>query len=216
MAGVPAGEFLANTDYMWTRTSPLHTYLEDFRRTSGADYFTAWNRVAPVFTQYGYFLIRHHPLAYVRYYVWPSAEGFFWSPLDVFAVYNEGNKTVDSLAGGWFHYTTLRPRPLSATLQGRLLAPMPGIYSGAEYRVHPDNRLVVVLPRVPGTEPFICGLSAAGGGLVAGECLFLHRSFTERFPLPGVTDDRAFPIHHKWNLLLNFSSWSNPQAFTCP
>ena len=118
----------ATTDYMWVRTSPLHVYLADYRRNSGVDYFTAWHRVAPVFTQYGYFLIRRHPWAYLHYYIWPSAEGFFWSPLDVFAVYNEAKVTVDPVARDWFHYPTLQPRVLSPTIQNKLLAPMPAVY----------------------------------------------------------------------------------------
>ncbi|HEV9036452.1 MAG TPA: hypothetical protein VGQ51_07530 [Puia sp.] len=118
----------ATTEYMWVGNSPLHVYLAEYRRHTATDYFTAWNRVAPVFTQYGYFLIRRHPWAYVRYYMWPSAVGFFWSPLDVFAVYNEGHETVDPVARDWFHYKTLRPQVLSATVQGRLLAPMPAVY----------------------------------------------------------------------------------------
>jgi hypothetical protein len=118
----------ATTDYMWVKTSPLHVYLADYRRQHALDYFTAWNRVAPTFTQYGYFLIRRHPWAYMRYYIWPSAEGFFWSPLDVFAVYNEGNRTVDPVARDWFHYTTLEPRVLSPTIQRKLFAPMPAFY----------------------------------------------------------------------------------------
>lgn len=118
----------ATTDYMWVPRSPLHVYLQDYRKRSGVGYFVAWHRVAPVFTQYGYYLIRHHPLAYAHYYIWPSAEGFFWTPLDVFGVYNEGHTTVDPVAKDWFHYAGLQPRVLSATIQGRLLAPMPVIW----------------------------------------------------------------------------------------
>ncbi|HXB93976.1 MAG TPA: hypothetical protein VNU70_02420 [Puia sp.] len=119
---------LATTDYMWVGGSPLHVYLDDFRNKTGLDYFVAWNRVAPVFSEYGHFLIRRHPLAYARYYVWPSTKSFFLTPLDVFAVYNEGNKTVDTVAKDWFHYPTAEPRVLSSTIQGRLLAPIPWIY----------------------------------------------------------------------------------------
>jgi hypothetical protein len=90
-------------------------------------YFDAWNRVGVVFTQYGNFVARKHPVAYLRYYVWPSAKTFFFSDLDVFAVYNEGKPVVDVVAKNWFHYRSLRLRACSATLQAKLLAAMPGI-----------------------------------------------------------------------------------------
>ena len=118
----------STTEYMWVRTSPLHRYMNDVRRRQHTTYWITWNRVAPVFTRYGYFLIRRHPLAYARYYGWPSARAFFVSPLDVFAVYNEGNKTVDSIAMKWFHYPGTRTRVRSATFQAGLLAPAPWIY----------------------------------------------------------------------------------------
>jgi hypothetical protein len=126
-----AGPHGLTTAYMWDRSLPLHQYLKVFRRTGGAGaagYFIAWNRVAPVFTGFGYSIIRRHPAAFLHYYCWPSAKGFFLPDLDVFAVYNCGNDTVDAVASDWFGYGTTKPKVWSATAQGRLLAPMPWFY----------------------------------------------------------------------------------------
>jgi hypothetical protein len=117
----------STTEYMWLHTSPLHQFMDSLRRRQRTDYFRAWNRVGPIFSQYGYAMIRRHPLAYLRYYGWPSAESFFLAPLDVFAVYNEGNVTIDRVACDWFRYRTNRSRVWSATAQGRLLAPFPRV-----------------------------------------------------------------------------------------
>jgi hypothetical protein len=124
----------ATTAYMWDRASPLHLYLDDYRKshsflrqrpdTAQLCYFTAWTRVAPVFSQYGYFLLRRHPVAFSRYYLWPSAKSFFLSPLSEFAVYNEGKKEIDPVARDWFGYR-VRPAVRSATIQAALLAPFP-------------------------------------------------------------------------------------------
>jgi hypothetical protein len=125
----------ATTAYMWERSSPLHEYFDAYRRphsflrqgqdTAQLSYFTAWNRVAPVFSQYGYFLLRRHPLAFSRYYLWPSAKSFFFSPLDVLNTYLDGKKEIDPIAKDWFGYRSTRPRVGSATLQGRICAPFP-------------------------------------------------------------------------------------------
>ncbi len=125
----------ATTAYMWGRSSPLHAYFDAYRRPhsylrQGQDsaqlsYFTAWNRVAPVFSQYGYFLLRRHPLAFSRYYLWPSAKSYFFSPLDVLSTYLDGRREIDPIARDWFGYRSTRPRVCSTTLQGRICAPFP-------------------------------------------------------------------------------------------
>lgn len=118
---------VSTTEYMWVPGSPLHIYMNTLRKRQHTTYFTAWNRVAPVFTEYGYFLVRRHPLAYIRYYGWNSAMSFFVSPLDVFGVYNEGKPTVDMVAVRWFRYRGKRVRAWSFTGQEALLAPWPWI-----------------------------------------------------------------------------------------
>ncbi len=119
---------VATTDYMWDSSSPLRQYFVDWKKRNGLPYFTAWNRVSPLFGQYGTALVRKHPLAYGRYYLWPSAKGFFLPPLEILESYNEGKKDVDTVAQKWFHYHTLEPVVYSATIQGILLAPFPWVY----------------------------------------------------------------------------------------
>jgi 4-amino-4-deoxy-L-arabinose transferase-like glycosyltransferase len=134
----------ATTFYMWSPYSPLHQYFDAYRaqhsslrqqpdtagRPERLAYFTAWNRVAPIFSQYGHDLIARHPMAFSQYYLWPSTKVFFLPPLDVLAVYNEGKEEVDSIAQDWFHYRSNKPRVSSAFIQGRLLAPFPWLFLG--------------------------------------------------------------------------------------
>jgi hypothetical protein len=118
---------VSTTEYMWERSSPLHIYMDSLQTAQHTDYFRAWNRVGPVFTQYGYFLIRKHPLAYARYYGWNSMKCFFVSPLSEFTVYNEGHSSIDAAAMKWFVYRGPHARVWSATGQEPLLAPWPWI-----------------------------------------------------------------------------------------
>ena len=137
-AGIMKNPPGATTTYMWERGLPLHQYLDDYRKshsflrqwpdTERLSYFVAWNRVAPIFSQYGYSLLRRHPVAFSRYYLWPSAKAYFLSPLDVFAVYNEGKKEVDPVARDWFGYRSTRPAVRSATIQATILAPFPWLF----------------------------------------------------------------------------------------
>ena len=118
----------ATTAYMWERGSPLHQYMYAYQKQDSLSYFIAWNRVAVALTEYGYHLVRKHPLAFGRYYLWESAKSYFYTPLDVFGVYNEGNKDVDVVAKDWFNYKSTRLRVSSATIQGRLLGWIPTLY----------------------------------------------------------------------------------------
>jgi hypothetical protein len=125
----------ATTAYMWEKKSPLHAYLDDYRRANSElrqrtdsarlPYFIAWNRVAPVFSRYGYLVLQRHPVAFARYYLWPSALSFFLSPLDVLSTYLDGKNEIDPVAREWFGYGSGKPRVYSATLQGKICAPFP-------------------------------------------------------------------------------------------
>jgi len=116
------------TAYMWQRSSPLHRYLLAYKQRNRLGYFTAWNRVGVVFTQYGYWVACQHPWGYLCYYVWPSTETFFKPDLDNIALYNEGRPEVDVLAKDWFHYRSVRLKVYSMTLQRTLLGVVPWLY----------------------------------------------------------------------------------------
>ncbi len=155
--GLRAKGAVSTTEYMWLHSSPLHQFMDSLRRREKTDYFRAWNRVAPIFSQYSYYVIRRHPLAYLRYYGWPSAGSFFLAPLDVFAVYNEGNATIDPVACHWFRYTANRPRVWSATAQATLLSPMPWVGLGLYGLFVVSTLLFLLSKRCRASHPLFTG-----------------------------------------------------------
>ena len=115
-----------DTWYMWDPRSPLKKYMRMRQQREHTGYFTAWNRVAPVFSQYGYYLTARHPLLFAREYLWPSTRIFFYPSLDILMRYNEGESNVDPMAKDWFHYSSTKVRTVcSPDLQGHLLGPFP-------------------------------------------------------------------------------------------
>ena len=113
-----------DTRYMWNPHSPLKEYMRLRQQREHTDYFTAWNRVGPVFSQYGYYLLSRHPWLFCREYGWPSTRMFLYPPLDVLAQYNEGQSNVDETAKEWFHYSSTKVRAVvSPGLQGYILTP---------------------------------------------------------------------------------------------
>ena len=127
-AATPLGHEPVDTWYMWNPESPLKQYMSMRRKKEHLDYFTAWNRVAPVFSRYGYYLLSRHPLLFCQKYGWPSARMYFYPPLEMLTQYNEGLKDVDPVAQSWFHYKTTRVKVYSYTIQERILAFLPGLF----------------------------------------------------------------------------------------
>jgi hypothetical protein len=118
-----------DTWYMWEPQSPLKKYLLMRQRREHIGYFTAWNKVAPVYSQYGYYLTSRHPLLFTREYLWPSARTFFYPSLEILMRYNEGESNVDQTAKDWFRLSSTKVRiACSPALQGRLLGPFPAFY----------------------------------------------------------------------------------------
>jgi len=113
-----------DTWFMWDPGSPLKVYMRLRQRKEHTDYFTAWNRVGPVFSRYGYYLLIRHPWLYWREYGWASTRLFLYPPLDVLMEYNEGQGEVDETARTWFQYSSTKVGTVcSPRLQGYLLMP---------------------------------------------------------------------------------------------
>jgi hypothetical protein len=118
-----------DTWYLWDPASPLKKYMFARQRREKTGYFTAWNRVGPVFSQYGYYLMIHHPLLFAREYGWPSTRIFFYPSLEMLERYNEGQPEVDQTAKDWFHYSSTKVNTrCSPDLQGRILGSFPPLY----------------------------------------------------------------------------------------
>ncbi|HVU53951.1 MAG TPA: hypothetical protein VHD83_02810 [Puia sp.] len=122
------GPQAVETWYLWDPNSPLKRYMRWRQRGEHTDYFTAWNRVGPVYSQYGFYLMSHHPFLFVREYGWPSARLFFYPPMDVLDQYNEGAGVVDAVASDWFHYKSTQVRVKSFTAQRFILGWAPALY----------------------------------------------------------------------------------------
>lgn len=107
--------------------APLKQYMaRHYKETDGLTSVVAWGKVAPVFGQYGLYLIKQHPLAFARYYLLLNTKNYFLPPLEKLEIYNLGEDQMWPIAGFWFGYPDLKVTSISKTLQGNVLL----LYSG--------------------------------------------------------------------------------------
>jgi len=102
--------------------APLKQYMErKYKNTPDYGSVEQWGKVAPVFGQYGLFLIKRHPLAFARYYLLVNTKNYFLPPLEKLEIYNLGSNEIWPIAAYWFDFHSLKVTCVSKTLQGTLL-----------------------------------------------------------------------------------------------
>lgn len=91
--------------YLWDFKSPLRVYME--RKWSGdtaIPYFNQWASMAPLYASYGRWLILHHSISFIQYYIWPNFIKYYVPPTGFMGSYNLGNDHVDRIAVIWFKW----------------------------------------------------------------------------------------------------------------
>ncbi|GAA0557910.1 hypothetical protein [Chitinophaga japonensis] len=89
-------------------------------------HFRAWGAVSPVYKAYGTHLIKQHPFAFARYYLWPNTKNYFLPYLEKFGFYNIGMRRMFGAAVVWFQLDSDEVRLLpSIYFQGYVFALYP-------------------------------------------------------------------------------------------
>ena len=116
----------ASTMYMWDPRSPLNKFMEQQASTDpGSSYLRRWCRMAPLYTQYGGWLISQYPRAYLVHFVLPNAAKCYSPPGEFLDDYNMGRDTVARIAQSWFDYPSQKVRPVGAAAKVKLMPALP-------------------------------------------------------------------------------------------
>ncbi len=132
-ADAPAG-FFNFADYPGTffikhQSSPLkQSMVRTWRAQPHTMEFVAWGKVSPLYSRYGSWLIRHHPIAFAKYYLLLNTRNYFLPFPEIFGVYNYGVDDVWESAQEWFHWPSLKVRSISGTLPGAVFYIYPVIF----------------------------------------------------------------------------------------
>jgi hypothetical protein len=104
MSQRPDGPLMAF--YLWDVTSPLQPARGAVNIADNAAHLRKMAAVAPLYNDYGKYLISQYPVSYFRYYLLPNFFQYAYPPVENLGVYNDGRDTVWPIAQTWFRYTT--------------------------------------------------------------------------------------------------------------
>lgn len=89
-----------NANYLWREQAPLQRYS----RAIAPSREKRMAAVAPLYKDYGAFLIMRHPGAFFNYYLLPNTKQYFFPRPEFLAMYNQRKSTVKDEAVKWFRY----------------------------------------------------------------------------------------------------------------
>jgi hypothetical protein len=98
--------------------APLKQYYKQHYKTIT---ITNWGKASIAFEEYGTYLIKNHPAAFIRYYMLPNTKNYFLPPLEKLEVYNLGEDHVDPIARYWFHYGNKKITATNNSIQSKIL-----------------------------------------------------------------------------------------------
>lgn len=104
--------------------SPLKKYLvAHYPANSNNEILVGWGKSNAVFADYGNYLIKHHPFAYLRHFATWNAVNYLMPPLEKLTEYNLGMHTVSPIAQDWFEYMSPDVTAVSFTAQKWMAIP---------------------------------------------------------------------------------------------
>ena len=89
--------------YISDEHSPLRVYMTNkWSKDSSTPSFKRWATAGSLYADYGLFLIKKHPGAFLKYHVASNLVNFYVPPANSLSIYNSGSDTVSKMATSWF------------------------------------------------------------------------------------------------------------------
>jgi len=119
----PQEALVANTFYMWDPRSPLLIYMSRHIKVDSLNLYPVkpWASVAPLYEEYGSWLIKNYPREFWTHYLGPNLLNFYAPDLEYLSTYNMGIDTVAEMGIVWFHYKGRRMQLRTSDLNVKIL-----------------------------------------------------------------------------------------------
>lgn len=67
-------------------------------------YFKTWNKLGPIYNNFGKTIILQKPFSYIRHFVVPNIAAYLFPPLEIYETYMEDRDTIPGVACKFYHY----------------------------------------------------------------------------------------------------------------
>jgi len=112
----------AGNFFIIDQRAPLKQYMgRHYGRDSSYGGVAAWAKSAPLFKEYGIYLIKKYPLPFLQHYILLNAKKYFFPPLEKFKIFNLGSYYIWPTGVQWFNFSSPVADVSSFTFQGYLL-----------------------------------------------------------------------------------------------
>lgn len=108
----PEGKWMVSTIYMWTDSAPLRKYMHLKYGSQRKDEFKQWAQIAPFYKNYGKLIIRHYPLEFTKYYLYPNLLNYYSPPVEFLGSYGTEYDNFPPIALLWFNFDSQKPETL--------------------------------------------------------------------------------------------------------
>jgi hypothetical protein len=118
------GNFFIRASY-----SPLKEYLTThYSLNNDYEILVAWGKASAVFSEYGNYLIKNNPRAYLWQFMIPNMRNYFIPYMEKLQIYNQGSNKVSPIAQHWFNYKSPNIHVVSKDVQGYILYIFPAVF----------------------------------------------------------------------------------------
>jgi hypothetical protein len=73
--------------FLWQPKGPLKIYTYIYSNKYKLSYFVAWHQVSEIYDEFGKTIIKNHPAAFLKYYIWPNTKLYFMPEPEVLGEY---------------------------------------------------------------------------------------------------------------------------------
>ncbi|PZR18220.1 MAG: hypothetical protein DI539_16585 [Flavobacterium psychrophilum] len=98
----------ASSFYMWSPGMPLYNYKDSvvFKGDTTTKELIKWATIAPLYKDYGIYIIRSYPKTYLTEFIIPNAVNYFAPPIEFLEAYNSGEKKIPKAVASWFNLSS--------------------------------------------------------------------------------------------------------------
>lgn len=204
----PVEAMQASSVYMWDmRISPLYKYREFvFKKDSTAGELKQWASMAPLYKDYGTWIIRHYPMAFLQYFIWPNAKKYYAPPVEFLATYNSDKDSTANIGRIWFKYKTNKLAVRTKDRKVHMLDFYP-ILSGVTNVVILFILIFFLMLKASGTS------AAFKKGVTLAAALWLINAGFTIFASSAALRFQAFPVVLSFIFMLVLVDWLVKVAF---